>query len=317
MFELLMSGDAVVPDHDAAVAQCQREWGLPAVHRNWTAAPPGSGSKWSFARLQRDRRLAPTAVEILGIPYGSYDPEERPAGYAYLPEIAASQGDRPVRNHSTVVTAADLEAVAERLTATGGRFRLDEADANMPFSRLWIGFSDQEADRYEPATDAGLRLEVLPHDRLGMPDPGQPPQPVPLDPGAPVRVVARTMLATDLDAVLLALDTHFGWQPETDENGEDGVRRARFTFAYPDSAVLEIAQPDGSSPEGEFLQAWGPGPFSVRIAVNGLDDSAAPPRSRARPSSRPAPAGPKESTRLLRPAEWALGTAFEFVETAG
>jgi hypothetical protein len=316
MFELLMSGDAVVPDHDAAVAQCQREWGLPAVHRNWTATPPGSGAKWSFARLQRDRRLAPTALEILGIPYGSSDPEERPAGYAYLPEIAASQGDRPVRNHSTVVTSADLGAVAERLTATGGRFRLDEADANLPFSRLWIGFSHQDADRYEPETDGGLRLEVLPHDRLGMPEPGLAPEVVPLGPGAPVRMVARTVLVSDLDAVLLALDRHFGWRPETVDDGDDGVRRARFAFTYPDSAVLEIAQPDGRSAEGEFLRQWGPGPFSVRIAVNGLDELQRHFVAEQVPHRILPPAGGKETSRLFRPPERALGTAFEFVESS-
>src|ERR1035437_4283982 len=98
MFELLVSGDAVAPDHDIAVARCQEEWGLPTVHPNWTSAPQGAGGKWSFARLQRDRRLAPTALEILGIPYLPPAPDQRPPGYAYLPEIAASQGERPVRN---------------------------------------------------------------------------------------------------------------------------------------------------------------------------------------------------------------------------
>jgi hypothetical protein len=44
-FELLVSGDAVVPDHDTAVAQCRDEWGLPPVDPRWTAAPPGRRGK--------------------------------------------------------------------------------------------------------------------------------------------------------------------------------------------------------------------------------------------------------------------------------
>jgi hypothetical protein len=314
MFELLVSGDAVVADHDMAVARCQEEWALPAVHRNWTSAPPGAGSKWSFARLQRDRRLAPTAFEILGIPYDAPGPDERPEGYAYLPEIAEAQGDRPVRNHSTVVSTLDLDEVVARLTATGGEFRLDPPHAQMPFPRLWIGFSDAHPDRYDPATDGGLRLEVLPHAPLGMPDPVPAPEPVPLEPGAPVRIVARTVLVTELDAVLLTLATNFDWHPATDRKGDDGVRRARFSFPYPGSALLEIAEPDRTSVEGKFLGAWGPGPFSVRIAVNGLAARQDRFAAAGVPHELLPPAGAGEAPRLLRPADRALGTAFEFVE---
>ncbi len=317
MFELLVSGDAVVPDHDVAIARCQEEWGLPAVHPNWTVAPPGAGAKYSFARIQRDRRQAPTALEILGIPYlvSASDPE--PPGYAYLPEIAASQGDRPVRNHSTVISALDVRAVAARLAAAGGKFRLDEPDANLPFPRLWIGYSDRHPGEYDPTTDGGLRLEVIPHQSLVMPDPNSTPDstPAPLDAGTPVRMVARTLLVADLDATLAALEAGLGWRPGTVVDSEDGVRRARFSFSYPSSALLELAQPDGrSSVEGEFLATWGPGPFSVRIAVNENEALQRRFQSRDVPHQLLSPAGPGEAPRLFRPAERALGTAFEFIE---
>jgi hypothetical protein len=314
VFELLVSGDAVVADHDYAIAQCQAEWRLPAVHRNWTSAPSGAGAKWSFARLQRDRRLAPTALEILGIPYDPVAPDQRPFGYAYLPEIAAAQGDRPVRNHSTVVSTGNLDATVARLEATGGHFRLDPPKADMPFPRLWVGFSVDDPGVYDPGTDGGLRIEILPHAALAMPDPDVAARPVPLDAGAPVRIVARTMLVEDLDPVLAAVETHLGWRPTTDREGSDRARRARFEFSYPDSAVLEVVQPQPASEEGKFLASWGPGPFSIRIAVNDVHALQRHLVAEGVPLEELPPIGHGEKHRLFRPPVSALGTAFEFVD---
>ena len=315
MFELLVSGDAVVPDHDEAVARCEREWGLPPVHPNWTSAPPGAGGKWSFARLQRDRRLAPTALEILGIPYHPPAPEHRPDGYAYLPEIAASQGDRPVRNHSTVVSVADVAAVAERIAAAGGQCRLDAPDATLPFPRLWVGFTADRPDTYDAATDGGIRLELIPHQALAMPDPGPGPDlPGPtLDPGAPVRITARTVLVDDLDACLAVLEANLGWAPTTVATGRQGERRARFSFRYPRSATLELVAPAGSGAEAEFLAAWGPGPFSVRIAVTDVATLRRRFVARGVPHEMLPAIDHGDPPRLFRPPERRLGTGFEFV----
>jgi hypothetical protein len=316
LFELLVSGDAVVPDHDVAIARCQEEWGLPPVHPNWTVAPPGAGAKYSFARIQRDRHQAPTALEILGIPYQAGESDPNQAGHAYLPDIAASQGDRPVRNHSTVVSALDVRAVAGQLAVAGGRFRLDEPDANLPFPRLWIGYSERHPGEYDPTTDGGLRLEVIPHQSLLMPDPHTASVRVRLDAGAPVRMVARTLVVADLDATLGALESNLGWRPETVADSEDGIRRARFGFSYPRSALLEVAQPDGpASVEGEFLAEWGPGPFSVRIAVNGIGSLQRRFLTGDVPHQMLPPAEAGETARLYRPPERALGTAFEFIES--
>lgn len=315
MFELLVSGDAVVPDYDVAVARCQDEWGLPPVHPNWVSAPPGAGGKWCFARLQRDRRLAPTALEILGIPYHPPTPDERPAGYAYLPEIAASQGSRPVRNHSTVVSAIDVRPIAERIGAAGGECRLDPPDATLPFPRLWVGFSPDRPDSYEPSTDGGIRLEVIPHAPLAMPDPDPGTTWPALVAGAPRRVVARTILVDDLDATLGALDRNLGWAPDSLVTADDGVRRACFSFPYPRSATLELAQPEGGgSEEATFLAAWGPGPFSIRIAVNGMSALEERMAVAGVPHRRLPPATPGGQLRLFRPPERDLGTAFEFVD---
>ncbi len=132
-------------------------------------APEGTGGKWTFIRLRKDRRVAPTAFEILGIPYHPPDPDHRPTDYAYLPEIAASQGSRPARNHSTVLSTLDFPAVLDTLMATGADFRLDQPHPRLPAPRLWIGFSDEHPGVYDPKTDGGLRLEILPHEAFRLP----------------------------------------------------------------------------------------------------------------------------------------------------
>jgi hypothetical protein len=315
VFELLVSGDAVVPDYDAAVERCSREWGLPPVHPNWVSAPPGAGGKWCFARLQPDRRLAPTAFEILGIPFHPPAPGDLPDGYAYLPEIAAVQGERPARNHSTVVSATAVEPIAERIHAAGGECRLDGPDAMLPFPRLWVGFSPTRPGEYSPGTDGGLRIEVIPHSALAMPNPDPQPEPVPLAAGAPVRIVARTLVVDDLDGTLSALNTNLGWEPDAVNTGVDGVRRARFEFAYPRSAVLEVAGPeDDSSPEGRFLAQWGTGPFSIRIAVTDLATLEGRYAATGVALERLPEVDANEGPRLYRAAERNIGTALEFVE---
>jgi hypothetical protein len=310
-----VSADAVVPDYETAVSRLQQEWGLPDVHPNWESAPPGFGARWCFARLQRDRRYAPTALEILAIPYRPPAPADRPPGYAYLPEIAASQGERPVRNHSTVVSALDVMAVMARVRAAGGKYRLDPPDDTLPFPRLWVGFSAGRPGVYEPATDGGIRLEVIPHEALSMPPADPELRQPPLSPGAPLRIVARTILVDSLTVTLAALESNLGWKPDQIAAGEDGVRRARFRFAYPRSAILELAQADDvSSPEGRFSAAWGSGPFSVRMTVTDLEALRQHLVARDVPHVVLPPALPAEAPRLFRPADRDLGTAFEFIE---
>ncbi|MGX7678804.1 hypothetical protein ACSMXN_07885 [Jatrophihabitans sp. DSM 45814] len=316
MFELLVSGDAVVPDHDAALRQCQQEWLLPDQRPQWTVESPALGAKWTFARVQADRRAAPTALEVLGVPFKAPAPAERGVGYAFIPEIAAAQGTRPSRTHSTVLSTTDLDAVAARLAAAGAKFRLDQPDGIFPFPRLWVGFSPSGGELYDPSADAGLHLEVIPHEPLLMPALDAefvPPLPAR---GLPVNVVARTIVLPDVNAALHTLDANLGWRPSSDATAPDGTRRARFAFPYPRSAALELVEPAFGSAEADFLDQWGPGPFSSRIAVRDLDAleerlAVAGIRCTYLPAAQPG-----EPKRLLRPAEWRLGTALEFVESA-
>ncbi len=312
-FELLVSADAVVPDHDAAVAQCQDEWGLPYVDPKWTVAPEGTGGKWTFIRLRKDRRLAPTAFEILGIPYHPPDPDHRPTDYAYLPEIAASQGSRPARNHSTVLSTLDFPAVLDTLTATGADFRLDQPHPRLPAPRLWIGFSDEHPDVYDPRTDGGLRLEILPHEAFRLPPASAELSSDSVEEGEQLRVVSRTIVVDDLDAVRRTLDEHLHWGPASDRTGPDGVRRATFHFAYSNSATLEVIEPSLPAVEADVLQRWGPGPFSIRIEVDDLDALRDRLLRKKVPHTELPPVADDSPPRVYRPATFELGTAFEFV----
>jgi hypothetical protein len=313
MFELLVSGDAVAPDHDAALRLCQQEWGLPEQRPTWTVESPGLGAKWTFARVQSDRRAAPTALEILGVPFHRPAPHERSATYAFIPEIAAAQGQRPSRNHSTVLSTYDIGAVAARLAAAGASYRLDPPDEFFPFPRLWMGFSAGGGETYDPGADGGLRLEVIPHEPLRMPSVPDDFVAEPVEPGSPVRVLARTVLVADLDGVLATLAANLDWSPSSETIAADGTRRVRFAFPYPRSAVLELVEPTAESHEGEFLRRWGPGPFSTRIAVRDLARFQRRLTAAGVSCAQLPPAQPGESERLLRRASWELGTALEFV----
>lgn len=314
LLRLLVSADAVVPDHDAALRRCCEEWGLPEADPRFAQAPAGYGAKWTFARVHADRRLAPTALEVLGVPYRAPAPADRPTGYPYLPEIAAAQGDRPARNHSTVV-AADVEQVAGRLRATGAAHRLDPPNDVLPFPRLWVGFDPERPERYDPAGDAGIRLEVIPFDVLRMPT-GVPDAVPWAGDGRPVRILTRTLLVDELDEGLRRLERNFGLAPGGPVvTTADGVRRATLGFPHARSADLELIDARrGTGPEADFHTKWGPGPFSIRVEVDGLAALEARLAARRVPHDRLGPARPGGAKRLFRPAERIIGTAFEFVE---
>src|SRR2546430_16869716 len=69
LFQLLVSADAVVPDHDATIRRCVDEWGLPEPHQRWTQAPAGYAAKAAFARVHPDRRVGPARCEGLSVPH--------------------------------------------------------------------------------------------------------------------------------------------------------------------------------------------------------------------------------------------------------
>jgi hypothetical protein len=216
------------------------------------------------------------------------------------------------------VVAADVEAVAGRMRTTGAPFRLDPPNDVLSFPRLWVGFSSDHPDRYDPAADAGIRIEVIPFDVLRLPT-GLPTAPSPAGGGSPVRIAARTLFVSDLGDALRVLDRNFGFAPAGPViKSQDGLRRARMPFPHINSAEVELVEvgAGATGPEADFGAEWGPGPWSVRIEVDDLDALVKRFDGRGIPWHRLPPAEPGGPERVLRPAEWDLGTAFEFVELA-
>ncbi|MDO8732688.1 MAG: hypothetical protein Q7L55_08995 [Actinomycetota bacterium] len=312
-FELLASGDTVAPDHDVAMDMCHREWGLPEQKESWIVSCPPLGAKWTYARVNLSRQEAPTFLNILGVPFHAPARNERPSGYAFLPEIAAAQGIRPARNHATVVASRNIDGLAQRLQEAGVKFRYDPPDDNLAIARIWVGFTEGMEDSYEPAADAGLRLEVIPYEAVRPPSTAIQPDEAGSVTGAGIRIAARTLLMRNLDLRISTLESIFEWRPQSDHISKDGTRRVRFAFANPKSAVIELVHPARESIEGGFLEEWGEGPFSLRLEVPDVASVQDRLQSCDAPWMWMPPAGPNESSRLLRHPQWQLGTGFEFV----
>ena len=91
MFDILLSGDAYVPDHDAAVRQAAAELGIRRPDDRRFTRNPMQRIVWSMSKVHPDRRTAPTLLEFLAtLPAeDGWTPGEH---YDAVPEIAASQG---------------------------------------------------------------------------------------------------------------------------------------------------------------------------------------------------------------------------------
>jgi hypothetical protein len=317
VFDILLSGDAYVPDHDAAVRQAAAELGIRRPDERRFTRNPMQRIVWSMSKVHPDRRTAPTLLEFLAtLPAeDGWTPGEH---YDAVPEIAASQGDRPAKLHSTPIGVTDVRALADRLASRGVTHRLTGPSEHYPFPRLWLGHDHGRPGWYDPGADGGTYLEFLPTEVLGLPEPG-PGDPGDVQPGASVRIVARTLLVNDLADTVRIYRNNFAWEPVADpERGADGVLRARFQPTYPRSAALELIEADPGSGcyESAFARDHGPGACSIRFAARDLTEVARRLTSLGVPyldaAGLDGPYGGQR--RLLRPADPRLGTAFEFVE---
>ncbi|ROO88031.1 hypothetical protein EDD29_5684 [Actinocorallia herbida] len=144
------------------------------------------------------------------------------------------------------------------------------------FERMWVGLTPEDP-RYRPTVDGGLCLEFHSGVPLRMPEETfSTPFPEPKDPapGEMIRIVSRSVLVRDLDATLRLLSTNLDWEPvgSVEFLPEEGVRRARLGFALGHSATVDLIQPTRwNCDAGRYLYTWGPGPYSIQIAVNGLE----------------------------------------------
>lgn len=279
MFDLLMSADMMLADPDGMADTLVKKLGVHG-HPNWRQAFDGHPYVAHFLRVHKSLAVAPTRLEPqwhLDLPnHGD------PMFHDFLESLKAYQGvHRPMITHSIVLAlqGAKFDLLMEKLMRRRLRFRMARRTADMPFDRMWMGCTPEDP-RYRPDVDGGLCIEVMPIEPLQMPADTfstPPPQPRDPQPGSMVRVTARGFLVRNLDETLRCCSSNLDWEPEgpVEHLPLEGYRRATMGFTLPNSASLDVIEATRWNGEaGTYLNAWGPGPWYIRIAVNGLDAKA-------------------------------------------
>ena len=287
-FDVLASADFLVPDRDAAVAMVQRALGFGEPKPRWSAGGDGKGFRVTFCRPHPNLRQSPTLVEL--IEPAPLDPALPLSDVvANVAGLSAAQGARPVKTHGTPVASSSVEEMIERVRSLGLRHWVQPGRPNYPFLRLWTGIAEDDLSDHRGG-DGGLMIEVVDTQTVGLPAEALAAPPEPIDDsaaGTMVRTAARTFLVDDVGWSVDELAHTFGWEPEGDvTTGADGSRRAVLGFRLAQSARLELLAPAAGTEAGAFLREWGPGAWTVRIAVRDLDAKAEDLRARGTPVTR-------------------------------
>jgi hypothetical protein len=275
VFDLLMSADMMLVDPDGMADILVKKLGVHA-HPNWRQAFDRHPYVAHFLRVHKSLAVAPTRIE----PQWHMDRPNHgdPMFHEFLESLKTYQGvHRPMLTHSIVlaIQSAKFDVMMEKLMRKRLRFRVARRTPEMPFDRMWMGCTPEDP-RYRPDVDGGLCLEVMPTEPLRLPPDAfstPPPQPRDLEPGAMVRVTARGFLVRNLDETLRCCASNLDWEPASpvEQLPLEGYRRARMTFTLSNSASLDVIEPTRwNGDAGTYLNTWGPGPWYIRIAVNGL-----------------------------------------------
>jgi hypothetical protein len=285
MYDFLIAADMMVDDPDDRAALLVKKLGVHS-HPRWRQAPESmlSGEDDThnyiahFLRVNKSLAQAPTRLE----PQHHFDVPNAvdPVFGAHLRSLDEFQGVfRPIKTHSITVAYNDMEELIERLVRQRLPFRVAPRDEVLSFERVWVGLTPERPE-YRPTVDGGLCLEFHSGIPLQMPpETYEQPHPEPTDPapGEMIRITARGVLVRNLDDTLAQLATNLDWEPSgpVRDFPDEGLRRAQLGFKLPHSATIDLLEPTRWGCEtGQFLHTWGPGPYYIRIAVNGLDAKA-------------------------------------------
>ena len=268
MFDLLCNAEVIVDDVAVAEKVFVEALGFPEPRPSWGSTEPGSGFTYLFARVHPSLVVSPTRIEAMAV--APLDPHRDPlTTLPFLPDLLAAQGDRPWKTHANEIATSDIRAVAARLREGGAQFY------EMPgiFTRLWLGWTEDNPGDYRPDSDGGLFIEVVETSALGKGDALWDPIPEPeLPPGSMVRVLRRSWITEDLGATVDALGNNLGLAPAVGPVLDESLaaRQAIYRFAHPRSAELQVLQPLSAGEIQESLDTWGPGSWAIRIGVNDL-----------------------------------------------
>jgi hypothetical protein len=275
MFELLMSADMMLPDPDGMTALLVSKLGI-HEHPNWRQAFDDHPYIAHFLRVHKSLAVAPTRIEPQ-VHLDKPNPGD-PLFHEFLESLKAYQGPhRPMLTHSIVVAThgAKFDMLMEKLMRRRLRVRLAQRTPDMPFDRMWMGVTPEDP-HYEPSVDGGLCIEVMPIEPLQLPADTftvPAPQPRELHPGQMVRVSARGFLVRNLDEALRRCSSNLDWEPmePVETLVHEGYLRATMDFTLANSASLDVIEATRwNGDAGRYVHTFGPGPYYIRIAVNGL-----------------------------------------------
>jgi len=275
--DFLYTADFMVPDPDAFTEMVVKRLGIVA-REDYRQGFANHGYIAHFLRVNPSRAIAPTLFE----PQHHTDVPSPvdPAFGPHLDSLDEFQGRfRPLKTHSCVIATDDMDGLIDKLYRRRLKFRIAPVDEHLAWQRVWVGTSP-EHPRYTPEVDGGLCLEWHPIEPLRMPEKAftdPPPQPKDPQPGEAIRIVSRAFLVRDVDDVLHRLSENLDIEPlgPVEAVASQGYRRAQIGFSLSTSAVIDLIEPiDANAETGLYLSTWGPGPYYVRIEVNGLDAKA-------------------------------------------
>jgi hypothetical protein len=240
----------------------------------------GAGFDAAYFSINEDLNLTASGIQMLGIsPLRQGEPESelgRELGAMLLAYITSQPMYRPLVSHVTALgtpAQADVDEIIEILKSRGVPHiaRIDN---------VYIGLiEDNGRIYYDPEVDGGTLLEfaIAVHEYPGLirpPTVPAEPEIANAPPGALIRPLARTHLAVSVEAIIERLRAIVDW-PE-DEHLEyvdgDGYRSIIIKPNHPLSAVWELVEPTrADSRAGKALAKYGPGVWSTRLGVYGLD----------------------------------------------
>lgn len=263
----LVTADVFVADPDRVARVLVDRLGMPMWEDKWLHDWPEARYKAYFLRVQRDRTIAPTAVEIIGPhPVGGWSPGQR--------HVFDLQGDRPMKTHATVFSVPDVEPYVQRVADLNAPYAYDPGTGNTAFPKLFVGIT-REPPAYDPRFDAGLFVEIVPTWSMRLrPEIEDPPTTPNVPEGAPARVASRSYLVDDLDDAVRVIEQTFGWEPVAPvrRSESDGAMTATYAGRLRSSAAFELLQPVAATgPVADHYAAHGAGAYRITLAVNGLD----------------------------------------------
>jgi hypothetical protein len=243
----------------------------------------GVGFDVAYLQVNEDPTLSASCIQLMSLKPSARDEPHNDDGWQVrqmlLAYVTSQRMDRPIVTHVQALSAPtqdDINEIIEMLRSRG-------VPHMACINNVYIGLVEDETGRfrYDPSADAGMLLEFAPTYSEAYPNfiapPRLPknPEVVELPRGTLVRPTARTQLVPSADAVIDRFREMLDW-PEDEHlaiREGDGYRSVSILPMNGLSAVWELIEPTRpDSRPAKVMERYGPGPWTIRLGVYGLDE---------------------------------------------